>query len=521
MEMFLTKANEILWSLPMVIATLVLGVYFTLRMAAPQIRLIGDMVGQLLHGGRTSAGISSFESFALALGGRIGVGNIAGVAVAIHMGGPGALFWMWVTSFLGAPVAIAESSLAQLYKHKVGGQYRGGPAYYILEGLGRHWRWLAVAYAVATVFSVTVTGPQIQANAVASATAEAWGWNPLWVGLAMAALFCAIVFGGMHRLGKVVGLVVPFMAAAYIVVGLLVVALQWTQIPAMFQLIFSTAFAADSAYAGMLGAAIAWGVRRAIYSSEVGTGSGAQAAAAANVSHPVKQGLAQGFSAYVDTLFVCTITGLMILSTNSFNVVRPDGSTLVENLPGVEAGPPFTQLAIDSVLPSFGPSLVAVAIFLFAFTTLLSFDFYAATNLAYLIPQLKAQRIAVLAAHVVLAASIVFGALQTSAFAWAFADFGIGLYTWFNLLALVLLSPMAIRLVKDYDRQRRAGQDPVLDPVAIGVHNAPLWERVHAEYRRTGDVDAAMTEAADNAPDTRSMPVVPRKDDAVREPGRG
>ncbi|MCS6711653.1 alanine:cation symporter family protein [Brachybacterium sp. EF45031] len=506
MEAFITSANEIMWSLPMVILILLLGAYFTVRMGVPQVRLVGDMVGQLLHGGRTSAGISSFEAFAMALGGRIGVANIAGVAVAMHSGGPGALFWMWVTALLGAPVAVAESSLAQLYKHKVQGEFRGGPAFYILEGLGRNWRWLAAAYAAATVVATTLTGPQIQSNAVSAATAQAWGWDPLWTGVGMAVLFLVIVLGGMHRLGRTVGLVVPFMAAAYILVGLVVVVLNASAVPEMLRLIVGSAFATDSVYAGMLGAAIAWGVRRAVYSTEIGTGSGAQASAAANVSHPVKQGLAQGFSAYVDTLFVCTVTGLMILSTNSFNVLGPDGTTtIVENLPGVEAGPAWTQIAIDSVLPAFGPTLVALAVFLFAFTTLLSFDFYAVTNLAYLVKNHTAQRVAGMIAHLLLAASMVYGALQKSDMAWAFADFGVGLYTWVNILALVLLSGQAITLMKDYDRQKRQGLDPVFDPRRVGITNAPLWEQMADEHARTGDVDAAIETVAETAPDTRDL----------------
>lgn len=248
MEQFITAANGILWSLPVSFGILALGLYFTIRMLFPQVRLLRDMVGQLIHGGSSSAGISSFQAFAMALGGRVGVGNIAGVATALFLGGPGAMFWMWVTAILGAPVAVAESSLAQLYKHKVRGEFRGGPAFYILEGLGRNWRWLAVAYAAATVFATVITGPQIQANAVTAATTEAWGWSPLLVGLGMAALFCLIVFGGMHRLARTVGLVVPFMAGAYIVVGLIIMVMMWTQLPAMFGLIFSSAFGADAVY---------------------------------------------------------------------------------------------------------------------------------------------------------------------------------------------------------------------------------------------------------------------------------
>ncbi|MDY6054515.1 alanine/glycine:cation symporter family protein [Micrococcus sp.] len=513
MEAFITSANEIMWSLPMVFGLLALGVYFTIRMAAPQFRLIKDMVGQLIGGGSSSAGVSSFQAFAMALGGRIGVGNIAGVAAAIYLGGPGAILWMWVTALFGAPVALAESSLAQLYKHKVRGEFRGGPAYYILEGLGRNWRWLAVAYAAAAVFASVITGPQIQANAVTAATSEAWGWDPLWVGLGMAALFCLVVFGGMHRLARTVGLVVPFMAAAYIVVGLIVMIAMWQALPAMFGLIFSSAFGMNSLYGGLLGAAIAWGVRRAVYSTEIGTGAGAQASAAAHVSHPVKQGLAQAFSAYVDTLFVCTMTALMIMATNSFNVLSPDDQSLItEHLPGTEEGPAYVQNAVDAVLPTFGPSFVALAVFLFSFTTLLSFSFYAETNLAYLIPNKRVQKATITVARVALALSMVYGSVQTSAFVWSLADFGVGIYTWVNILALVLLSPVTIRLFKDYDRQRRAGQDPVLNPREIGVENAALWEQVHDAYERTGDLDRAMDYVADTAPDTRAIQIVDSKE---------
>lgn len=490
--------NGVMWSLPMVIVILLIGVWFSIRMAAPQIRLVKDMVGQLVGGGKSSAGISSFQSFAMALGGRIGVANIAGVATAIYTGGPGALFWMWMTAFLGAPVAIAESSLAQLWKRKVEGEYRGGPAYYITAGLGPRWAWLAAVYAAATVFATTLTGPQIQANAVSASTTEAWGIDPLWVGITIAVLFCVVVFGGMHRLGTVVGYVVPFIAGAYILLGVVVVAIQWAEIPGMLGLIVSSAFGADAAFGGMLGAAIAWGVRRAIYSSEVGTGSSAQAAAAADVSHPVKQGLAQGFSAYMDTLFVCTVTGLMILSTGSYNVMGPDGELVVENLEGVEEGPAFTQIAIDSVLPYFGPPFVAIAMFFFAFTTLLSFGFYAETNVSYLMKRGRARSMTITVVRLLLAASIVFGAVQTSEFAWELADLGVGLYTWTNILALVLLSPIAIKLVKDYDRQRREGLDPVFDPSAVGITNAPVWEAMAQEYREHGDADRAAEAVADN-----------------------
>ena len=474
-----------LWSTPMVLLVLGIGLVFTVWMRVPQVRRIPDMLSQLKGGGGSDRGISSFESLAMALGGRIGVGNIAGVAVAIGVGGPGAMFWMWVTAIIGAAVAVVESSLAQVWKEEVGGEYRGGPAYYIEKGLGV--KWLALAYAVATIFATTITGPAIQANSIAVSAKEAFALDTRLTGAFVALLFALVVFGGMKRIGRVCGLVVPFMALAYILTGIAVLVANAEHVPAMFGLIFASAFGADSLFGGMLGAAVLWGVRRAIYSSEAGTGSGAQASAAAEVSHPVKQGLAQGFSVYVDTLFVCTITGLMILATNSYNVVTEDRRTVVEYLPGIEAGPAFTQRAVETLLPGYGAVFVAVAMFFFAFTTLLSFGFYADTNIAYLLRSSRHERTVIRVFQVVLMASILLGSFRKSDFAWALADVGVGLYAWINLLALIPLVPVAIRVFRDYERQRKAGIDPVFRPENVGVRNAPLWNSIADHYERTGE----------------------------------
>lgn len=480
-----------LWSTPMVLLVLGIGTVFTVWMRVPQIRRIPDMIRQLKGGGGSERGISSFESLAMALGGRIGVGNIAGVAVAIGLGGPGAMFWMWVTAIIGAAVAIVESSLAQVWKEEVGGEYRGGPAYYIEKGLGL--KWLALAYAVATIFATTMTGPAIQANSIAVSANEAFGFDPRLTGLFVAALFCLVVFGGMKRIGRVCGLVVPFMAIAYILMGIVVLVSNAEHVPNMFRLIFASAFGADSMFGGMLGAAVLWGVRRAIYSSEAGTGSGAQASAAAEVSHPVKQGLAQGFSVYIDTLFVCTVTGLMILSTNSYNVITDDDVTIIQYLPGVDAGPAFTQRAVETVAPGFGAVFIAIAMFFFAFTTLLSFGFYADTNIAYILRSNRHERTVIRVFQIVLAASILLGSFRKSDFAWALADVGLGLYAWINLLALIPLVPIAIRLFRDYERQRKAGIDPVFRPGNIGVADASLWDDIADHYERTGEALPAST----------------------------
>ncbi|GAB47235.1 alanine/glycine:cation symporter family protein [Mobilicoccus pelagius] len=474
-----------LWSTPMVLLVLGIGTVFTVWMRVPQIRRIPDMLSQLKSGGGSDRGISSFESLAMALGGRVGVGNIAGVAAAIGVGGPGAMFWMWLTAIVGAAVAVVESSLAQVWKEEVEGEYRGGPAYYIEKGLNA--KWLALAYAVATILATTITGPTIQANSIAVSAKEAFAIDPRITGLFVATLFCLVVFGGMKRIGRVCGLMVPFMAIAYVLVGIVVLVVNAEHVPAMFRLIFESAFGMDSMFGGMLGAAILWGVRRAVYSSEAGTGSGAQASAAAEVSHPVKQGLAQGFSVYVDTLVVCTITGLMILVTNSYNVLAEDHSAVVQYLPGVDAGPAFTQNAIETVAPGFGAAFVAIAMFFFAFTTLLSFGFYADTNIAYILRSHRHERTIIRVFQVVLAASILVGSFRKSDFAWSLADVGLGLYTWINLVALIPLVPVAIRVFRDYERQRKAGEDPVFRPENVGVTNAPLWDSIADHYERTGE----------------------------------
>lgn len=489
MDDFLARANEILWSEYMIYLILALGLGFTVALLFPQLRRFPDMVRSLFGGSDSKRGLSSFQAFAVALGGRVGVGNIVGVATAIHFGGPGAVFWMWVTAFLGAAVAIAESSLAQIWKREINGEYRGGPAYYIEQGLG--WKWLAVLYALGTIFATTITGPTIQSFSIADANNAAFS-IPMWVsGAVVALLFCLVTFGGMHRLGRVTEMVVPFMAGAYLLVGLAMMALRAGDVPEMFGLIFRSAFGGEAMFGGMLGAVIMWGVKRAIYSSEVGTGSGAQASAAAEVSHPVKQGLAQGFSAYIDTLVVCTITAVMILLTQSYNVEDPAGRMLVEHMPGENPGANYTQAAVDSLFPGFGSGFVAVAMFFFAFTTLLSFGFYAETNVAYLLKERSWQPIAILLARITLAASIFIGALRSSKTAWNWADAGLGFYTWVNLIALVALSPVVFRVFRDYDRQRRAGLDPVFDPRDIGIQNAPVWDDVRDRYR-AGDGPGAV-----------------------------
>ena len=494
LDQLTTDLYNIIWALPLTILALGTGLYFTLRMKFPQVRLFKDMVHYLLgrdrkKGDKTSdEGMSSFQAFALALGGRVGVGNIAGVATAICFGGPGAVFWMWLIAFIGAGTAFSESALAQTYKVRIDGEYKGGPAYYIERGMGGKSaaKVFAAVFAVAAILANGITGPTIQAFNFSEAANNAFGLNPWIGGIIMAACVAVVAFGGAKRLGRVSELIVPVMAIAYIVIALIILAINFKQIPEMFGLIFKGAFKMDSLYGAIWGSTVMWGVKRGIYSNEAGYGSGAHAAASAEVSHPAKQGLAQSFSVYVDTLFVCTATAIMILSTGMYNVANEKtGEMITENLPGVAPGVSYTQAAIDEALPGtgLGSIFIAIAVFFFAFTTLLSFVLYTDVNVSYLLRSKseKSRNLWTNIFRVVIVLIVLVGATRSSTAAWNTADIGIGIMCWINFTALLILSTKAIKLLKDYERQKHLGLDPVFEPADVGITNADLWTDIVKE----------------------------------------
>jgi len=291
------KIVGLIWSKGLILLCLGAGIYFSAILRFPQVRLLKDMVKLLIGGKSSDKGVSSLQGFAMALGGRVGIGNIAGVATAIFYGGPGAIFWMWIIAFLGAGSAYAESALAQVYKQDIGNSYRGGPSYYIEKGLNN--KPFAVILAVVIIIANGFTGPGVQSFNMGDSIKNAFGISPTFTGIFIAALLCIVIFGGVKRVGKFAELVVPFMAGAYIIVALTILAINIKNVPAMFALIFSSAFNLNSAFGAVFGNAVLWGVKRGIYSNEAGQGTGAQAAGAAEVSHPAKQGLVQAFSVYV------------------------------------------------------------------------------------------------------------------------------------------------------------------------------------------------------------------------------
>jgi AGCS family alanine or glycine:cation symporter len=472
MEQIITNINDIIWSNVLIMLCLGTGIYFSFRTGFLQVRYFREMIRLLFNGRASDKGVSSFQAFSLAIAGRVGTGNIAGVATAIAMGGPGAIFWMWVIAFLGSASAFIEATLGQIYKQVKDGQYRGGPAFYIEKGLGL--KWYAVIFSIATILSTALFLPGVQSNSIASGMHNAFTVPTAVTGGLVTVLLGLIIFGGVRRIGRVAELVVPFMAAAYILMAVVIIVMNIRQVPSVFGLIFRSAFDLEPAFAGLFGMAVSWGVKRGVYSNEAGQGTAPHAAAAAEVSHPAKQGLVQAFSVYVDTLFVCTATALMILFTGQYNVANPAGGFLVENLPGIATGPQYTQQAIATHFPSLGAPFVAVALFFFAFTTLMAYYYIAETNLSYLNKRrLQVWKLWILRALMLLA--VFYGSVKTAESAWVLGDIGVGVMAWLNIVAILLLQKPALVALKDYQKQRKQGLDPNFDAAACGIKNAEGW----------------------------------------------
>ncbi|WCN12553.1 amino acid carrier protein [Marinomonas mediterranea] len=498
MEGFIDFLNGIIWSPALIYLCLGVGLFYSLLTRFAQVRHFKEMWRLLFNSNESSEGISSFQALAVSLSGRVGVGNIAGVAAAIGFGGPGAVFWMWVVAFLGASTAYAESTLGQLYKVNDDGQYRGGPAYYFDRGLG--WRWLGVLFALSSIIACGVFLPGIQANAVGNAVVQVFGEGSIvsssygdvgttkLVALAVILVVLAfIIFGGIKRIAHFTQIVVPFMALGYIVMALIVVFINIDAVPGIFSLIVSDAFTAQAG----LGAAIGWGVKRGVYSNEAGQGTGPHAAAAAEVQHPAQQGLVQAFSVYVDTLFICTATALMILITQQYNVqgTLPEGQFLIQNVdPSVIiSSPAFTQMALESVFGGIGPVFVGFALFFFAFTTILAYYYIAETNVAYLRQALKLN-IPLTIVKLVIMFMVAYGTVNTAGYIWNLGDVGVGLMAWINIVGILVIFFMAkptMKALKDYEEQKAKGVEKfTFNPKALGIKGADFWEKRYEEENK-------------------------------------
>lgn len=473
MEKLVSTLNSVIWSPALVYLCLGAGLYFSVRTRFMQVRGFAEMIRLMFRGQSSASGVSSFQALAMSLSGRVGTGNIAGVATAIAFGGPGAVFWMWMVAFLGASTAYVESTLGQIYKERdPSGQYRGGPAYYIEKAMGQ--KWYAWIFAIVMVFASGLLLPGVQANSIAQGMNTAWG-VPSWVSALVVALALGfIIFGGVRRIARFAEFVVPFMAVGYILMALYVMATDIGQVPVVFGLIVNSAFGMQAGFGAVLGLAVQWGVKRGIYSNEAGQGTGPHAAAAAEASHPAKQGYVQAFSVYVDTLLVCSATAFLILSTGMYNVENPAGGFLYHALPGTEVGPSYTQAAVESVLPGWGAGFVAIALLFFAFTTIVAYYYMAETNIAYMNRTVHRPWL-IHALRLAQMAAVAYGSVRSAQLAWGLGDIGVGLLAWLNIIAILILQRPALIALRDYEQQKKAGLDPVFDPAKLGIQHAQLW----------------------------------------------
>lgn len=418
-------------------------------------------------------GVSSFQAFTLDLSGRIGTGNIAGVATAIAWGGPGSVFWMWIIAMVGAATAFAEATLGQLYKEVRGGEYRGGPAFYIQKGIGK--TWYAMLFAVTIMLANGLGNTGIQSNSIAAGLENAFNIPPIYTGIGIAVLLALIIFGGIKRIGKTAQIIVPFMGIGYLLIAVLIIGMNITAVPAVFKLIVDSAFGMDATFGGIAGSAIAWGVKRGMFSNEAGQGTAPHASAAAEVKHPVHQGLVQAFSVYIDTLLVCTATAFIILFSGMYNVENPSGGYLVEQVPGLTAGTGYTQAGVDHFFNGVGTPFVAIALFLFAFTSILAIYYRVETNLSFMYKD-KINPAALFGLRTIVLIGVVYGAYNGVGVAWKLGDIGVGLITWLNLIALFWLRKPILKCLKDYEQQLKTTKEPIFNSLKAGIKNAKFWE---------------------------------------------
>ena len=454
----ITSVNDAVWGYVLIVALVGCGLWFTIKTHFVQFRMVGEMFRLLTDSavntveeqvkeqkrGETSKHISSFQAFAVSVATRVGTGNLAGVASAIAIGGPGAVFWMWLIALIGSATAFVESTLAQLYKQKHKDSFIGGPAYYIQKGLKQ--RWMAITFAILITCQFGLSTNSIQANTICGAMQEAFGLSPLWVGIFLATLALFIVFGGIQRIAQVSAVLVPVMAVGYLLLAIVVIIMNIGLIPYVFKIIVEDAFGIQQIAGGGIGATIMNGVKRGLFSNEAGEGSAPNVAATATVTHPVKQGLIQALGVFTDTLLVCSCTAFIILISGLYKVPELNGIAL-------------TQTALQSEVGAMGPIFIAVAILLFAFSSIIGNYYYGEANIRFITPSNTVMTIYRICSAGIM---VIFGALASFELVWNIVDFFMAFLTACNLIAIVILGRYAFRLLDDYRQQKRQGiKEPV------------------------------------------------------------
>jgi AGCS family alanine or glycine:cation symporter len=442
--------NELLWSYVLIYGLVAAGLLFTIGSRLVQFRYFGAMFGILRQAFHHEAGhLSSFQALMLSVAGRVGAGNIAGVAVAITLGGPGAVFWMWVIGLIGMATSYFECTLAQVYKnYEPDGTFRGGPAYYIERGLGQ--KWLAGLFSILLLVTFGFSFSALQSFTVASSFNDAFGIPTAISGVALTVVLGLIIFGGIKRIATAAEVIVPVMAIGYILIAIVVIAMNIGEVPAAFLLIVKSAFGLEPAFGGGIGAAIAMGVRRGLFSNEAGLGSAPNVAAVAYVRHPGNQGIVQAFSVFIDTLIICSCTAFMVLLSDVYTATgETDGIVL-------------TQASLADQVGEWGRGFVSIALMLFAFTSIM-YNYYLGENSLNFFSE--ENKTLFTGFRVLTLGLVLWGSLQDLSTVFAFADVTMGLLAVVNLTAVVLLFKIGLRVMRDYDEQRRAGiEHPVFDP---------------------------------------------------------
>lgn len=466
LNLVINTINDYLWAI-LVYVLLGAGLYFSIRTRLVQIRLFSQSMKRMIVGKRAATdAISPFQAFATGLASRVGTGNVAGVAIAIVVGGPGAVFWMWLTALIGMSSAFVESTIAQLYKVKdPNGSFRGGPAYYITQGLGQ--RWLGIAFALSLILAFGFVFNAVQANTIVAATKNAWGWNDELVGIFLVVLTAPIIFGGIKRVARVAEKVVPFMAFLYLLVAFYIILINFDKIPDVISLILTDAFNFQSAAGGLFGAlsvGMLNGIKRGLFSNEAGMGSAPNAAAASDAYHPVNQGLIQMLGVFVDTIIVCSCTAFIILLSGIYAGSEATGAEL-------------TGLAIQSGIGSYGTSFLAILLLMFCFSSIIGNYAYAESNVQFIInnqPVLAVFRGMVLV-------MVYFGSVQSLPLVWNMADASMGIMAIINLISILILAPTAFLLLKDFEKQIKAGKNPEFNineyPELKEKVKSGIWEK--------------------------------------------
>lgn len=462
----LGAVNDFMYGYILVGLLVATGIYFTVRTKFVQFRLLPDSFKQLLEKNDNDSAVSSFQALMISTASRVGVGNIAGVATAIAAGGPGAVFWMWVMAILGSSSAFIESTLAQVYKVRNGEKFRGGPSYYIQKALGQ--RWLGVIFSVALITCFAYGFNSLQANNIVSAFSHYFGGEfpnmfiPASIGLVLSLFTAFIIFKGQKAIAFISSVIVPVMAIMYMILGLFIIGKNFSLVPEMFSLIFSSAFNFKSFAGGFMGSCVLHGIKRGLFSNEAGMGSAPNAAASAQVSHPAKQGLVQTLSVFIDTLLICSTSAFIVL------ISGVDYTAL--------KAMPLVQQAVASQVGEWGITFITISIFFFAFSSIIGNYYYTESNVMFIKNKMGGSMTLFRITCIV---AVFFGSIAGYDFVWNLADVLMGIMAIINITVILLLGNTAIRVLNDYCEQRKAGKDPVFSAKALGIKNAELWDEIN------------------------------------------